>query len=102
MRIGIDLSFIRPDHKNGGTEAVMKNLIKGFEELKSSGKITDDFIYFIHRDIYEDYHKDFPNLVYRIYDTKLPHALRMIKFQTFDLPKLSAKEKLDQIGRAHV
>lgn len=95
MRIGIDLSFIRPDHKNGGTEAVMKNLIKGFEELKSSGKITDDFIYFIHRDIYEDYHKDFPNLVYRIYDTKLPHALRMIKFQTFDLPKLSAKEKLD-------
>lgn len=95
MRIGIDLSFIRPDHKNGGTEAVMKNLIKGFEELKSSGKITDDFIYFIHRDIYEDYHKDFPNLVYRIYDTKFPHALRMIKFQTFDLPKLSAKEKLD-------
>ena len=26
MRIGIDLSFIRPDHKNGGTEAVMKKI----------------------------------------------------------------------------
>lgn len=95
MRIGIDLSFIRPDHKNGGTEAVIKNLIKGFEELKASGKTTDSFLYFIHRDIYKDYHKIFPELSCRIYDSGLPHALRMIKFQTFDLPKLAKEEKLD-------
>lgn len=95
MRIGIDLSFIRPDHKNGGTEAVMKNLIKGFEELKTRGEITDEFIYFIHRDIYKDYHKVFPELTCRVYGIKGPHALRTVIFQTFYLPKLVKEEKLD-------
>lgn len=95
MRIGIDLSFIRPDHKNGGTEAVMKNLIKGFEALKALGETEDEFLYFIHRDIYKDYHKMFPELTYRVYDIKGPHALRTIWFQTFYLPGLSEEEKLD-------
>ena len=95
MRIGIDLSFIRPDHKNGGTEAAIKNLIKGFEELKALGEIEDEFLYFIHRDIYRDYHKIFPKLSYFIYDIKGPHSLRTIRFQTFQLPGLVKEEKLD-------
>ena len=95
MRIGIDLSFIRPDHKNGGTEAVIKNLIKGFEELKASGEIEDEFLYFIHRDIYRDYRKEFPKLNFRVYHSKGPHALRTVMFQTFWLPQLANEEKLD-------
>lgn len=95
MRIGIDLSFIRPDHKNGGTEAAIKNLIKGFEEIKASGEIADEFIYFVHRDIYKDYHKIFPGLTYAVYDMKGPHALRTIIFQTCYLPKLAEEKKLE-------
>ena len=95
MRIGIDLSFIRPDHKNGGTESAIKNLIKGLEELKAAGETGDEFLYFIHKDIYKDYRKMFPKLAYRVYDLKGPHALRTIGFQTFQLPRLVREEKLD-------
>ena len=95
MRIGIDLSFIRPDHKNGGTEAAVKNLIKGLEEQRTEGKTEDEFLYFIHRDIYRDYHKIFPGITCRVYDIKGPHAFRTIWFQTFCLPGLTEKEKLD-------
>ncbi len=94
MKIGIDLSFIRPDHKNGGTEAVMKNLIKGFEELKAQG-LSDEFVYFIHRDIFEDYRKLFPNLTYRVYELPGPHPFRMIWFQTFCLSRILQQEKID-------
>lgn len=94
MRIGIDLSFIRPDHKNGGTEAVMKNLIKGFEELDANGLKTD-IVYFIHRDIFKDYAEMFPNLNYKVYDSKLPHALRTVVFQTFRLHRLLVEERVD-------
>lgn len=95
MKIGIDLSFVRPDHKNGGTEAFMKNLIKGFEVLKRQGSMEDEIVYFIHRDIYEDYKRIFPALSYRIYDLRGPHPLRTVWFQTFVLPGLVKKEKLD-------
>lgn len=95
MKIGIDLSFIRPDHKNGGTEAFMKNLIRGFEALRQQGAMRDEIVYFIHRDIYEDYQKIFPSLAYRIYDIKGPHALRTVWFQTWMLSRLVKKEKLD-------
>ncbi|MBQ8189522.1 MAG: glycosyltransferase family 4 protein [Lachnospiraceae bacterium] len=94
MRIGIDLSFIRPDHKNGGTEAVMKNLIRGFEELKADGQEMD-MVYFVHRDIYKDYVVMFPHLKYKVYDSKLPHALRTIVFQTFRLHRLLQEEGID-------
>lgn len=95
MKIGIDLSFIRPDHKNGGTEAVIKNLIKGFEVLAEQGKLEDRFIYFIHRDVYEEYQKKFPDLDYRVYDLGGSHALRTILFQTFILPGMVKREELD-------
>lgn len=94
MKIGIDLSFIRPDHKNGGTEAVIKNLIKGFEEVKKQEELPQ-MVYFVHRDIYKDYKKAFPNLCYRVYDAKQPHAIRTILFQTFRLPRLVKAENLD-------
>lgn len=95
MKIGIDLSFVRPDHKNGGTEAFMKNLIRGFDVLKRQGNMEDEIVYFIHRDIYEDYKRIFPGLSYRIYDLKGPHPLRTVCFQTFVLPGLVKKENLD-------
>ena len=94
MRMGIDLSFIRPDHKNGGTEAAIKNLIKGFEQIKETDDVTE-IIYFIHRDIYKDYQQLFPSLTYHIYDLKGPHPVRTICFQTFYLKTLVQKEKLD-------
>lgn len=96
MRIGIDLTFIRPDHKNGGTESALKNLIKGIENICHLPKYQQmEFVYFIHRDIYDDYKKMFPNLHYHVYDMKGTHPLRMVLFQTFFLPGLAKKEKLD-------
>ena len=59
MRIGIDLTFIRPDHKNGGTESALKNLIKGIENICHLPKYQQmEFVYFIHRDIYDDYKRE--------------------------------------------
>lgn len=98
MKIGIDLSFIRPDHKNGGTESALKNLIKGIENIRYETGYRDmEFIFFIHQDIYDDYKLLFPALNYRIYHTKGSHPVRMIWFQTFILPKLAKKEKLDLV-----
>lgn len=96
MKIGIDLTFVRPDHKNGGTEAALKNLIKGIEQIRYQDSYRDmEFVYFIHRDIYEDYKVIFPNLKYHVYDMKGKHPVRMILFQTFVLPKLAKEELLD-------
>ena len=96
MKIGIDLSFIRPDHKNGGTESALKNLIRGIESIRQQPKYKDlEFVFFIHQDIYEDYRLLFPDLNYRIYHTKGSHPVRMIWFQTFVLPGLVKKEHLD-------
>ena len=47
MKIGIDLTFIRPDHKNGGTESSLKNLMKG---LLAERKIHD-YLFLIHEDL---------------------------------------------------
>lgn len=95
MRIGIDLSFIRPDHKNGGTEAVIRNFIKAYLETGRDILQEDEFLFFIHRDIYADYKKEFPTLSYLVYDNKGPHAVRTIWFQTFALPGLVRKKRLD-------
>nr|WP_288886127.1 glycosyltransferase family 1 protein [uncultured Blautia sp.] len=86
-RIGIDLSFVRPDHKNGGTETYVKNLMHGFETIG----VCDDIVYFIHEDIYRDYKKEYPKSKFIIYKGKGNHKLRMIMFQTFMLPKLVKK-----------
>lgn len=88
--IGIDLSFVRPDHKNGGTETYVKNLMHGFEELGVSGNI----VYFIHKDIYEDYKKEFIKSKFIIYSGKGSHKIRMLLFQTFSIPKLVKNKKI--------
>jgi len=98
MKIGIDLTFIKADHKNGGTESVMKNLIKGFEELKAEkDSIMDDmeFVYFIHEDIYDEYRGFFPHANFHVYNMSGKHAIRMVLFQTFKLKKLVKEEKCD-------
>ena len=47
MRVAVDLSFIRPDHTNGGTESCIKNLMKGW----INAGVIEQFLFFIHEDV---------------------------------------------------
>jgi len=91
MTVGVDLSFIRPDHTNGGTESCMKNLIRGWI---INGSIKD-FIFFIHEDIHKDYRKLFPECHFICYRLGGSHKVRTTWFQTFILPQLVKKYKID-------
>jgi glycosyltransferase involved in cell wall biosynthesis len=91
MRIGVDLSFIRPDHTNGGTESCIKNLMDGWT---INGKIKE-FIFFIHEDIYKDYKKIFPECNFICYRLGGGHKIRTTWFQTFILPQLVKKYSID-------
>lgn len=88
--IGIDLSFIRPDHKNGGVETYVRNLMSGFEEIGVSGKI----VYFIRDEIYEDYRRDFLHSHFCVYQARGKHKAGMLAFQTFGIPRLVRRYKL--------
>ncbi len=90
FEIGIDLSFIRPDHKNGGTESYIRNLMSGFEEIGVSGNI----VYFIRRDIYKEYKKDFPKSSFIVYQTRGRHKSGMLLFQTLGIPRLASRYHL--------
>lgn len=92
-KIGIDLSFIRPDHKNGGVEAYIRNLMSGFEEIGVSGEL----LYFIHKDIYEQYRKDFAKSSFCVFRTRGGHKAGMLLFQTFGIPKLVRRYHLKTI-----
>ena len=83
MRIAVDLSFIRPDHTNGGTESCIRNLIKGWIQQG----VIRDFIFFIHQDIYEAYQREFPVCEYAVYRLRGSHKVRTTLFQTFVLPQ---------------
>ena len=93
MKIGVDLSFIRPDHTNGGTEACIINLIKGFINI---GKI-EEFIFFIHEDIYAEYKKMFPTVQFHVYKIGGNHKIRTLLFQTFCLKHLIKDLKIETI-----
>lgn len=87
MKIGVDLSFIRPDHTNGGTESCIKNLICGWINI---GRIKD-FVFFIHEDIYEEYLNLYPECYFIRYHCGGSHKVRTTYFQTFLLPQLIKK-----------
>lgn len=91
MKIAVDLSFIRSDHTNGGTESCIKNLIKGWIQQE----VIHNFLFFIHEDIYKDYKKMFPECRFVIYRCKGSHKLRTTWFQTFILPQWVKKYKAD-------
>lgn len=91
--IGIDLSFVRPDHKNGGTETFMKNLMHGFENIG----VSDRIVYFIHEDIYKDYSEEFKNSHFLGNTTKGNHKFRMLYFQTFALPRMVKKYQIELV-----
>lgn len=91
MKIAVDLSFIRPDHTNGGTESCIKNLIKGWE---AAGALKD-LVFFIHEDIYQTYGSLFPKCQFAIYHCKGCHKLRTTWFQTLILPKWVDKYQID-------
>lgn len=91
MRVAVDLSFVRPDHTNGGTESCIKNLIKGW--IKNG--VIGDFIFFIHEDIYEEYGKLYPECHFIRYRCRGSHKLRTTWFQTFLLPGLVKKYQVD-------
>lgn len=93
MKIGVDLSFIKSDHTNGGTEACIINLMKGFEEI---GKL-DEFTFFIHEDIYIEYKRNFPNANFQTYKLGGSHKIRTMIFQTLCLKKFVQKHALDCI-----
>lgn len=91
MTVGVDLSFIRPDHTNGGTESCIKNLIRGWI---INGNIKE-FIFFVHEDIHKDYKKLFPECRFICYRMGGSHKVRTTWFQTFILPRLVKKYKID-------
>lgn len=91
MKIAVDLSFLKPDHTNGGTEAVIRNLMKGWCELE----LAQEFVFFVHRDVYEEYQKLFPECVFEVYTIKGSHKLRTVIFQTFLLPQIIKKHQPD-------
>lgn len=91
MTVGVDLSFIRPDHTNGGTESCIKNLIRGWI---INGKIKE-FIFFIHEDIYKDYKLLFPECHFICYRLEGSHKIRTTWFQTFLLPQFIKKYHID-------
>lgn len=91
MRVAIDLSFIRPDHTNGGTESCIKNLIKGW----IINGVIKNFVFFIHEDIYEDYKTLFPECQFIRYKCRGRHKVRTTWFQTFVLPRLIDKYQID-------
>ncbi len=88
--IGIDLSFVRPDHKNGGTETFIKNLMHGFERIGVSNQIR----YFIHEDVYEEYKREYKKSKFIVYKIKGNHKFRMLYFQTFCLSRLVNKYQI--------
>ena len=83
MKVAVDLSFIRPDHTNGGTESCIKNLMKGWIEQG----IIKNFLFFIHEDIYKEYRKTFPKCEYAVYRLRGGHKIRTTLFQTIILPR---------------
>lgn len=85
--IGIDLSFVRPDHKNGGIETYIKNLMHGFEELNYS----DEILYFVHEDTFKEYQLEFSRSHFQVYKSILSHKLRMLIFQTLTIPRIVKK-----------
>lgn len=91
MKVAVDLSFIRPDYKNGGTETYIKNLMKGWIEI---GHI-ENFVFFIHADICSSYHKQFPECNFVQYNISGKHKVRTIIFQTFLIPAWIKKYKID-------
>ncbi|WP_349671685.1 glycosyltransferase family 1 protein [Lacrimispora sp.] len=91
MTVAVDLSFIRPDHTNGGTESCIKNLTRGW--IKNG--VIKDFIFFIHEDIYDDYGMLFPECRFIQYQSKSSHKVRTTWFQTFELPHLIDQYKVD-------
>lgn len=82
MKIAVDLSFIRPDHTNAGTESVIKDLIKGW--IRNDR--INDFIFFIHKDIHSLYKKLFPECKFKVYNLPGGHKIRTTIFQTWILP----------------
>lgn len=93
MKIAVDLSFIRPDHTNGGTESCIKNLIKGWIQLGVIG----DFHFFIHEDIYRDYCDIYPECSFIVYRCRGGHKTRTTWFQTFILPQWIRTYEIDVI-----
>lgn len=91
MKIAVDLSFLRPDHTNGGTESVIRNLMKGWCDLG----VAQEFVFFVHKDIYEDYKKLYPECLFDVYATHGTHKLRTIVFQTFFLSQRIKKHQPD-------
>lgn len=91
MKIAVDLSFIRSDHTNGGTESCIRNLMKGWIQ---EGVIRQ-FIFFIHNDVYQDYYEEFPECEFCVYNCRGPHKIRTTWFQTMILPGWVRKYHVD-------
>lgn len=91
MKVAVDLSFIRSDHTNGGTESCIKNLINGW----INNGVIKNFLFFIHEDIHLEYKKLYPECRFISYEYKGSHKIRTTWFQTFLLPGLLKTYKVD-------
>lgn len=91
MRIAVDLSFIRPDHTNGGTETCIRNLMRGWIQQG----VIHRFLFFVHEDIFQSYSQEFLECHFLTYSCKASHKVRTTWFQTVILPIWIKKYQVD-------
>jgi len=91
MRVAVDLSFIRPDHTNGGTESCIKNLMKGW----INAGVIEQFLFFIHEDVEREYRVIFPECKFITYRCPGTHKLRTTWFQSMVIPHWLIKYQID-------
>ena len=91
MLIGIDLLWVRHGI-NGGTESVIRNLLKAFGETGA-----EEFLLFVSRDNADSFslYRVFPNMKFHICDVDSADPVKRVIWQTLHLDKMAAAEKVD-------
>ncbi len=91
MLIGTDLLWVRPGI-NGGTESVIRNLLKAFGEMGE-----EDFLLFVSEDNADSFRKyeDYPNVRLHVCNVKSAVPAKRVLWQNFCLDKLAASCKVD-------
>ena len=91
MIIGVDLLWVRPG-VNGGTESVIRNLLKAFGEI---GK--EDFLLFVSRDNADSFrnYESHPNMKLQICDVDSAMPFKRVLWQNFRQDSFARKSGAD-------
>ena len=91
MLIGVDLLWVRPGI-NGGTESVIRNLLKAFGEIGE-----EDFLLFVSRDNEESFrcYADNPNMKLKLCGVDSGNPMKRVLWQNAHLDSLARNSKVD-------